>query len=199
MRQHWLVVGERAGRRRARRRPSRRARWEPGPTPSRGCAHRPAIHRAHSKATPTPPLAAGGFSSPASRAWSPWAKAMGSQVSAAAGRAPGEAGAHLSRRNEGRGLAYLERKRLCLQKPPPWTTFPRIPGGSRDAGLAACGGSYPASLSSGTTLPRIPRPPRRLPRVEVSAVPARGWIVLRSLRVGASSVTPKCCPRYRTP
>lgn len=128
-RQHWLVVGERAREGQDPGDPHSQRRGSPARALSRGCTHHPAVHRAHSEGTQTPPFAAGRFSPPGSRAW--WPRAHGKVRPGQCGRGDGAQGqkAHLSQRNEGRGLAYLERKRLCLQRPP-GLRFPEFPPGA---------------------------------------------------------------------
>lgn len=109
--------------------PHSQRRRRPAPALSRGCTHCPALHRAHSEGTQTPPFAAGGFSSPGSTARAPWAH--GEVTPSHCGCREGSRGgkAHLSQRNEGRVLLYRERKRLCLQRRP-GLRFPEFPTGA---------------------------------------------------------------------
>lgn len=103
------------------------------------------------------------------------------------GEGPGQGTAHLSTKNEGRGLAYLERKSLCLQRPP-GLRFPEFPPGAGTqpqppiAEVIQLQGSW-------TTLPRIPRPLRCLPGAEVPSATRSIWIVCCSRGLGVNSVT----------
>ena len=65
----------------------------------------------------------------------------------------GKRRAHLSERNEGRGLAYLSRKWLCLQRPP-GLRFPEFPPGARTQPPP---GAEVKRRYSRTTLTRISR------------------------------------------
>lgn len=54
-----------------------------------------------------------------------------------------------------------------------------------------------AALCSRTTLPRIPREPRRLPRADVSAVAPRAWVVFHSVRVRSEFRSPGMLPNVQ--
>lgn len=111
------------------RRPSLLATWEPGPGPEPGMHPPPGTARSPFKGNTNPVLRHRRVLFPGSRAWSP--RAQRKVRPGQRGRGEGARGgrAHLSQRNEGRGLAYLERKRVYPQRPP-GLRFPEFPTGA---------------------------------------------------------------------
>lgn len=129
MRQHWLVVGGKWGEARSQE-PLTPGEVGDRPGPEAGMHPPPRNPQSSFIGNTNPALGRRRVFFPRAESRVAVGQGNGKYGEFGQGQSPRGGGrAHLSRWKEGRGLAYLERKRLCLQRPP-GLRFPEFPAGA---------------------------------------------------------------------
>lgn len=115
------------------------------------------------------------------------------------GRGDGAQGqkAHLSQRNEGRGLAYLERKRLCLQRPP-GLRFPEFPPGAGTQPPPPAAEVILLHCAPGLHFPEFPGNPAAFLGRTCRLLHREPGLYFTACGSGANSAARACCQMYRT-